>query len=229
MLKSLLLLPILGFIAFSQAAYANANTNTKVYCEGLTPDIEIVPTFGHVEQDRSLRAVYLGSKDAWGQFMGDHVDARTYLKSSNTFTVRRPKKGTDVCVVLSHVKILYKLDLTLKLIDDYPKDSCEYKETVAHADRHIAVAKEFLVQTAPILKEYISDNMNGRAGMMIYHSYQDRAEAQLSQTMNNILGNYMHYVQQEHRRFQREVVDVAAERARLSKACPGWKHPHAYK
>ena len=228
MLKSLLLLPVLGLFILPHGASANANT-VKAKCEGLTPEVEVIPTFGHVEQDRSLRAVNLNSKDAWGDLMVDHIESKAALKPNNTFSILKPEKGTDFCVILTNVKILYKLDVTLKLVDDYPKDSCEYKETIAHAEQHIAVAKDFLAQTSPMLRDYIVENMNGRAGMMSYVSVTDQAEAKLSQTMNNILNDYSQYLQVEHKKAQRRVVDIDAEHDRLKTACPDWKHPQAYK
>jgi hypothetical protein len=223
MLKSFLLLLVLGFVALPQVAKADP------LCGGYNPEIDIVPMFGNIERDRSLRAVNLNSRDAWGDLMVDHIDARVSLKSHNTFTTKKPKKGSDVCVILSAVKILYKLDVTLKVIEDYPKDSCEYKESIAHQERHIALSKDFLQQTVPMLRDYIAENMKDQAGLTSYVSHTDRYEAQLNRTMNNLLDIYTQHMQHEHRRVQRELIDVPAERAKLMAACPDWKHPHAYR
>lgn len=223
MLKSLLLLYFFGLILLPQDAHA------AKFCEGHTPEVEIIPTFGHIEKDRSLRAVNLNSQDAWGDLMVDHIEGKSSLKSHNSFTVHTAKTGTDVCVALSQVKILYKLDVTLKVVDDYPKDSCEYKETIKHEERHIAVAKDFLAQTSPLLRDYVLENMKGSSTVIIDASHTDRAEVKLNKTMNNLLEAYSQHLLQEHRKAQRQVVDIPDERAKIIAACPDWKHPHAYK
>lgn len=222
MLKRLFLLSVLGVIAFSHSAQA------AVICNGFTPEVEVVPSFGHIQKDRSLRAVDLHSEDAWGRLMVNHIDGKADLKSDLQFRIQKAAKSNEICVILSKVKILYRLDPTLQMIDDYPKDSCEHKQIIAHEEVHIAVAKDFLSQTTPMLKDYVLKSMDGRAGKASYLHLQDQDKVSFEESINDILSNYARYLNQEHREAQKRVVDGPATREKIYAACPDWHSPEYY-
>lgn len=222
MLKSFLLLFLLGLVTFSYSAQA------KVICNGFTPEVEVVPSFGPVVKDRSLRAVDLHSDDAWGGMMVNHIDGKADLKPALQFRIQKSARSNEICVIVSKIKILYRFNSTLQLLDDYPKDTCEYGQITAHEELHIALAKDFLKQTTPMLRDYVIKSMTGRAGKASYLHLQDEEETSFQESVNDILSNYAKYLDQEHRAAQKKVVDVSPAQEKIYAACPDWKPSRYY-
>lgn len=192
-------------------------------CEGKPLNLEVVPSFGHVERDLTLRAVDMTTSKAWGQAMVAHLGGQVKLTAQTAYKIEMD--GKSACVLQVETVVLYKLDTKIRIKNTYDSESCEYKQLAAHEQQHIEAAKEFLKQSAPQLKEYLITAMNGQTSFMTTRDDRVRAQIYLEQTMNNRLAEYERFLNAEFVRTQAVGLDTDAQMKQMFAQCPGWKAP----
>lgn len=192
-------------------------------CVGKPLNIEVVPSFGHVERDMTLRAVDMTTPKAWGQAMVAHLGGQIKLTAQTAYKIEMD--GKSACVLQVETVVLYKLDTKIRARNPYETESCEYKQLTAHEQQHIDAAKAFLQQSAPQLKAYLITAMDGLTSFMTTRDDRVRAQLYLEQTMNNRLAEYERFLNAEFLRTQAAGLDTHERMTQMFAQCPGWKAP----
>ena len=185
--------------------------------------IEVVPSFGHVSRDMTLRSVDLSTPKAWGTAMVAHLGAQIKLSQQTAYKIEMD--GNSACVLQVETVVLFKLDTKIRSKNQYDPDSCEYKQVEAHEQRHILAAKEFMKQSVPMLKEYLITAMDGLTSFSTNRDDRVAAQLYLEQTMNNRLDEYERYMNSEFIRTQSVGLDSPEQMTQMFAQCPGWKAP----
>lgn len=220
MLHKLFLMPFaLLVIALTSPASAAAPNP----CKGYTPEFEVFTVFPHVNEDHSLRSVELSSTDAWGALMVDHLDGVNRFTAQPDFKVVT-KNGVE-CHIMTKVVVIYRMDNTLRINNQFPVGSCEYKQTLLHAQRHIEVAKNFQQQSAPVVGEFLMKSMDGQGGMQAGKYRENETNGILQKKLTDLLAGYAKYLNDEHRKLESKILDNPEEMKKMFSACPGWQMP----
>lgn len=189
-------------------------------CEGRSTQVDVVQTLGSISEDVSLMtAADLTTPAGWDTSLVVHIESSPNLRAQNHYTPI--KKDKESCLILDKTTIAYRIDLTLHISNTFPAGSCQYKQVQAHKDMHVAVARDFVQQSAPVLKNYMEQAMKGRAGKP-YRIRSNDAQAELDETMNNILASYAKYLSSEHSKLQKQIVDNTVEMEKMYTGCPEW-------
>lgn len=220
MLHKLLLTP-LALLVLSLVSQASAAAPDP--CKGYTPEFEVFTVFPHVNEDHSLRSVELSSADAWGTLMVEHLDGVNRFTAQPDFKVVK-KNGVE-CHVMTKAVIIYRMDNTLRINNQFPVDSCEYKQTQLHAQRHIEVAKNFQQQSAPIVAEFLTKTLQGQGGRQAGKYREDETNGILQKKLADALSGYAKYLNDEHRKLEAKILDSPEEMQKMFAACPGWVMP----
>ncbi len=220
MWERILFMAALVLVSVPSYALAEAPKKGKL-CQGRMTQIEVVPTFGVVEEDHSLMTTAdLTTPAGWDTSLIPHITIEPRLTAQNTYT--RVVKDQESCQILNKAQISYRIDVMLHLSNNFTQGGCQYNQVQSHKAQHVSVVKNFMVQSTPLLQNYLEGSLKGRAAVSDVEIGSEKAQAKLNETMNNILAGYAKYLEREHATLQSQIVDTTAEMEKMYTTCPEW-------
>lgn len=192
------------------------------FCDLFTPTFEVVPVYNKPVMDHSLGTADMYSVESpLGDNIG-HQSGKTKIRATPVFgTV---SEGSETCIFLEDVTIVFSIDSTVRIPNEYPEESCEYKQIVQHENQHMAATNEFINQTLPSLKTYLQEQMHGQGGTPLMRMRQEEAQMYLQQLLERKIAAYARYLNDEYRKLHQNIIDSPAEMKKVYAACPGgWR------
>ncbi|MDD4617444.1 MAG: hypothetical protein PHW76_10155, partial [Alphaproteobacteria bacterium] len=140
-------------------------------CQAL-PDPEIVvnqyfeePQFDHSIPMETLKAISMKEQnltDFQRAFLenarariGGLTAQKPAVRNSVTINIRTDSEGTS-CVQITKVKIDVSITNSIvRIAREFPEGSCSYQAVLAHELKHVAMARRFLYEVAPIARDYV--------------------------------------------------------------------------
>ncbi len=193
------------------------------FCDLFSPTFEVVPVYNKPAMDHSLGAADMYSPESpLGDSIG-HQSGKTKIRATPVFGMA--SEGAETCIFLEEVTIVLSIESTVRIPNEYPENSCEYKQIVAHENRHMAATNEFILQTLPPLKIYLQDQMRGKGGTGMIRRRQDEAQRYLQQVLEGKIAAYARYLNDEYRKLHQITIDNPEEMKKVYAACPGGWQP----
>jgi hypothetical protein len=218
MLSNIILMPITGLML--------ASADPAPLCQNYIPEVEVSPIFGPVSEDHTLRAADLTAPDAWGTLMIDHITGVTQFSAQSEFQTH--DHGTDSCVAIQKVTIAYRMDSTTRIKNEFPEGSCQHTQIKLHKEHHEQVAKDFVTHSVPLVKQFLLNTMKGRSAINVGGRKIDEIQSAMQQTLNSELATFAQYLNEEHRKLQRQIVDSPEEVKKMFAACSDWTPPESH-
>jgi hypothetical protein len=211
------------------ATPVGAPTSTQLpmsFCDIFTPNFEVVPVYNKPAMDHSLGTADMFSPESpLGDGIG-HQSGKTKIRATPVFGMA--SEGAETCIFMEEVTVVFSIDSTVRIPNEFPDGSCEYKQIVAHENRHMAATTDFITQTLPSLKTYLEEQMRGQGGTGMGRRRQEEAQIYLQQVLDRKLAAYSRYLNDEYRKLHQTVIDSPEEMKKVYAVCPnGWKRNKA--
>ena len=191
------------------------------------PIVNLLVTQEPISYDNSLNIIQLRelmSRDSsvWATGHG-HIplglaQVRTTFKSSLEASVTGQRNGT-YCASLRSVTVEFRFtDSTIFVATDLPRDSCIYREVLAHEHKHVAVDAQLLNEWNSRLRTEVTHavstvgTVSARSSDEAVKLLSARLEPNIRRTMDALMA------ERAHRQAQ---VDTPEEYHRVSRSCNG--------
>jgi hypothetical protein len=143
------------------------------------------------------------------------------LESQSSLAWQGLSDGSHNCFWYEQVTLSIKLAPTIYIAREIEKDSCLYREVLAHETRHVkvdaSVAKDYQAIVQDELKHYVAQvGVVGPLGA----NQKDAMQRKLDAALKAMLQSWSVRIQNE-RRLRQSQVDTLAEYERIARACPG--------
>ena len=196
------------------------------FCDIFTPHFEVVPVYNKPAMDHSLGTADMFSPESpLGDGIG-HQSGKTKIRATPVFGMA--SEGAETCIFMEEVTVVFSIDSTVRIPNEYAEGTCEYKQIVAHENRHMTATTDFITQTLPSLKTYLEEQMRGQGGTGMGRRRQEEAQIYLQQVLDRKLAAYARYLNDEYRKLHQNVIDSPEEMKKVYAVCPnGWKRTKA--
>jgi len=194
--------------------------------QAVAQDCSGVPAPPQIEVSADVRAAVLDtstslrnlSADA-GPAMGpnSHTLGTTSLNVMNNLQLQSrgmPQAGGGFCWSVTQVKAIVRADTTVNIASEITRDSCMWREVMAHEKKHVALDRQLLpnlvAATRARLMQLGNQSISAASEAVASAAFQAAAERALNEAADQYF---------DGRNAQQLALDTPEEYARLSRAC----------
>jgi hypothetical protein len=191
----------------------------------LRVDIEIEsPKTDHSHSRDALKTFDISLASPYQQGSKIHVNGlmrgAITLESNSTMAWQGLSDGSNNCFWYDEVALVIKMNPTIYVANEIPKDTCLYREVLAHEYKHYSVdygvAQDFQVLLQDELDRYVKQI--GVAGPFTA-AQKDRAQKQMGDGLEAKIRSLNERLKKERLKRQGNV-DTLDEYERVARACP---------
>ncbi len=133
----------------------------------------------------------------------------------------RSRKG-KACVHLSGLEVLFWAKPMVMIASNFEEGSCEYREVLAHEQKHIRALRYFVREYAPKLKSEVKDIMDtSKTRMVVSENNVEKAQTNMQDAIIARLRSYQNGIMPILQERQ-QAIDSPEEYERVSKQCDNW-------
>ena len=142
------------------------------------------------------------------------------IAMQGTFEVRTQKAKS--CVQIRNVDVLFSAKPEVIIASNFKKGSCEYREILAHEQKHIRTTRRFMSEYAPKLRAEVNKIIKkARTRMMVPQGQETRAQEQMQKEITNGLIAFQKKIIPILQERQTKI-DTPEEYARVASGCKNW-------
>ena len=122
-----------------------------------------------------------------------------------------------VCAGFEDSEIRLQMRSNIYVANDFPKDSCLYREVLAHEERHHEVARRLFAEFAADATQRLAGDLRARPFLQVSDPWEGRSASQ-ARAQQAIDAAYVEF----SRRYDTEqaAIDTTEEYTRIANACP---------
>lgn len=126
------------------------------------------------------------------------------------------------CVQLAKVEVVFWAKPVVVIASNFEKGSCEYREVLAHEQKHIRTTRKFIREYAPKLRKEVNKIIDtSRKHVVVSSGKIDQGQQKIQDPITKRLFAYQNKIMPVLRSRQ-EAIDTPEEYARVASRCDNW-------
>ncbi len=199
----------------------DAPPEITVRAEGIDPIVDDTKTIRELDVFKPA----LTTDNPYGPKAETHIEGLMHgaigLDGRYQFSTKTYKSLKKVCMYVSHVEVVFKLDPKVYIAREYPKGSCHYNAVLEHEKKHLMVDRLLVNRYTNITVKAINNTLK-KVGFM--HGPYDEAQLpalqkQIGGIIESVIAQFSENMNRERKMLQKQV-DSLAEYERVDKVCP---------
>lgn len=131
-------------------------------------------------------------------------------------------RNNKSCVQLSKIEVVFWAKPVVVIASNFPKGSCEYREVLAHEQKHIRTTRKFIREFAPKMRKEVRKIIDtSRLHTVVSAEKVEQAQDMIQEPIVKRIFTYQNKIMPILRSRQ-EAIDTPEEYARVAAQCDNW-------